>query len=410
MVTVSQLWMIDTMDKAILRAKNSRTAVPRKIFIYMDDCWCLIQYPRPGLRSATSNLSDPAEDFNTCLNAIHERVQFTREEEEDCRIAFLDVLVTRNSDGTLSTSIFRKPSNTNVTIKPQSCQHPGTVIATFKAEICRAYRLCTTLEQTKREIQFTIDLFEDNGHDRKTLEKIASSYKPPNQGGKNLTPKNKKQTTAANKITNSVNTIPDNLFDVLPFRDTNMGEHEDYKPYIVMNYLPNGIFHQIKRACSKAGINLVTRPGSKLKDVLCSRNRTRHEPLTKPGVYKLECPCSPSSVYIGQTIRPIATRGKEHERNAANGNYHHSGITQHKENCNAAVTWEPEVLTNMTNKNKKKLAYDLKVREALEIRRHNCGPGRGLNEDMGAYVKTSLWNPVFHHMCNDDRGGEGASP
>ena len=189
-----------------------------------------------------------------------------------------------------------------------------------------------------------------------------------------------------------------------------MGKHEDYKPYIFMNYLPKGSFHQIKRACSKAGINLVTRPGSKLKDVLCSRNRTRHEPLTKPGVYKLECPCSPSSVYIGQTIRPIATRGKEHERNAVNGNYHHSGITQHKENCYAAVTWEPEVLTNMTNKNKKKLAYDLKVREALEIRRHNCGPGRGLNEDMGAYVKTSLWNPVFHHMCNDDRGGEGASP
>ena len=69
-----------------------------------------------------------------------------------------------------------------------------------------------------------------------------------------------------------------------------------------------------------------------------------------------------------------------------------------------------EVLTNMTNKNEKKLAYDLKVREGLEIRRHNCCPGRGLDENMGAYVKTSLWNPVFHHMCNDGQGGEGANP
>ena len=55
----------------------------------------------------------------------------------------------------------------------------------------------------------------------------------------------------------------------------------------------------------------------------------------------------------------------------------------------------------MTNKNKKRLTYDLKVREALEIRRNNCGPGAGLNEDYGAYVRTTQWNPVFHQMDND---------
>ena len=209
----------------------------------------------------------------------------------------------------------------------------------------------------KKEIQFTIDLFEDNGHDRKILEKIAASYEPPKQGAKNSAKtKNKSQ---MNKQTVSVDTIPDNLFDVLPFRDIDMTEKEEYKPYVVMTYLPNGIFHQVKRACSKAGINLVTRPGSKLKDMLCGSNRTHHEPITKPGVYKSNCPCSPKSVYIGQTIRPISVRGKEHERNAANGNFHHSGITQHKETCNKNVIWEPKVLTNMSNKNKKKLTYDL---------------------------------------------------
>ena len=47
----------------------------------------------------------------------------------------------------------------------------------------------------------------------------------------------------------------------------------------------------------------------------------------------------------------------------------------------------------MQGKSKKKLAYDIKIREALEIRRHNCGPGKGLNEDMGSYVKTDIWDP-----------------
>ena len=31
--------------------------------------------------------------------------------------------------------------------------------------------------------------------------------------------------------------------------------------------------------------------------------------------------------------------------------------------------------------------------------RDNCGPGSGLNEDMGAYVKTSQWDPVFYKMA-----------
>ena len=63
----------------------------------------------------------------------------------------------------------------------------------------------------------------------------------------------------------------------------------------------------------------------------------------------------------------------------------------------------------MTSKNKRQLTYNLKVREALEIRRHNSGPGQGLNEDYGAYVKTTAWNPVFNQM-GENWGGTGANP
>ena len=53
----------------------------------------------------------------------------------------------------------------------------------------------------------------------------------------------------------------------------------------------------------------------------------------------------------------------------------------------------------MANKNKK-LNCDLKVREAFEIKKANCGPGKGLNEDMGAYIKTDIWDPVLNHIGN----------
>ena len=40
--------------------------------------------------------------------------------------------------------------------------------------------------------------------------------------------------------------------------------------------------------------------------------------------------------------------------------------------------------------------FDLRVREALYIRRYQCGPGKGMNQDYGSYVYTNQWQPVFN--------------
>ena len=54
---------------------------------------------------------------------------------------------------------------------------------------------------------------------------------------------------------------------------------------------------------------------------------------------------------------------------------------------------------------RKKPKFDLRVKEVLFIRRYNCGPGNGKNEDLGSYVTTTQWEPVFHRI----RGGGGTS-
>jgi hypothetical protein len=89
----------------------------------------------------------------------------------------------------------------------------------------------------------------------------------------------------------------------------------------------------------------------------------------------------------------------EHKRATEKQNWTHSGITQHKETCHLPVDWEnPTIITTVQHKNKNKLVYDLKIREALEIKKCQSGPGKGLNEDFGAYVKTSAWAPVFNKL------------
>lgn len=392
MVTVSQIWMVYTMEKGIEIARDRGTPIPRLISIYMDDIWCLFQYGRPGLRNSTA--SDPAVDFNDCLNAVHPRVQFTREMEENNTITFLDILLTREPNGKFSSTVYRKPSNTNITIKPQSCQHPSTVIATFKGDLCRAHRICSSKEAFDKQAQFLVNLFSDNGHRRETLEEIAKNFQPPTL--QTQTNKNKKQTTKTNA--NNSDT-PDNLFDVLPFRDVALSDETEYKPYACITYLPGPTHHRLKHAFSKAGVNMVTRSGTKLKDLLCSANTTKHDPVKKPGICEFQCPCSEKAKYVGQTARSILIRGKEHGGAANRGNWSHSGISAHKEHCKEEIDWtSPKVISTKSNKNKRKLNYDLKVREALEIRRRDCGPGQGLNEDFGAYVKTTMWNPVFHQM------------
>ena len=206
MVLVAQIWMTHTMDSAIAIARQRLNAIPRHIFIYMDDIWCVIKTPptprRQGLRSENQPRSNPADDFRECLNAVHPRVQFTMEEEEEKSIAFLDVHITRQNDGSLTTKIYRKPSNTNIGIKPQSCQDPKVVTASFKGELCRCYRLCSSIEQTKKEIQFTLNLYEDNGNNREKLQKIADEYEPPQNQTKSREKKdqnNKNRTKERNK-------------------------------------------------------------------------------------------------------------------------------------------------------------------------------------------------------------------
>ena len=66
---------------------------------YVDDVYAIVK---------TENV----DAFHKHLNTINSSIQFTVEMETSGSIAFLDVLLTRELDGSLSTTIFRKPPHT----------------------------------------------------------------------------------------------------------------------------------------------------------------------------------------------------------------------------------------------------------------------------------------------------------
>ena len=59
-------------------------------------------------------LSDKTGYIVNLLNSSDENIQFTFEMEEENKLAFLDVMVVRNMNDIINTTVYRKPTNTDI--------------------------------------------------------------------------------------------------------------------------------------------------------------------------------------------------------------------------------------------------------------------------------------------------------
>ena len=65
------------------------------------------------------------ESFHQYLNTINSSIQFTKEIEASGSLAFLDVFLHREADGSFSTNVYRKPTHTGRYL-PYTSHHPTT--------------------------------------------------------------------------------------------------------------------------------------------------------------------------------------------------------------------------------------------------------------------------------------------
>ena len=95
---------------------------------------------------------DLVEPFHELLNSINANIQFTVERESGGQLPFLDVLLTREEDGTISTSVYRKATHTDQYLAFDS-QHPTVhKRAVVRSLMCRAETLSSSgVSQTQEE-------------------------------------------------------------------------------------------------------------------------------------------------------------------------------------------------------------------------------------------------------------------
>ena len=112
------------------------------------------------------------------LNSFNNNIKFTYEEENDSCIAFLDVRLKRQNDGSLQTSVYRKETNTDVYIHWKSFAPDSWKIGTLRSLIQRTYTICLTKDAIKNELKHIKSIFSFlNGYPLKLINRIMDEEK-----------------------------------------------------------------------------------------------------------------------------------------------------------------------------------------------------------------------------------------
>ena len=97
--------------------------------------------------------------FFSYINSKHPNIKFTKEEESENKLPFLDILIKKNDDNQLTTGLYRKPTFTGLGLKFISHCCMKFKINSITTMIHGAYALLSNYHEFDREIRFLKDFY-----------------------------------------------------------------------------------------------------------------------------------------------------------------------------------------------------------------------------------------------------------
>ena len=96
---------------------------------------------------------------------------------------------------------------------------------------------------------------------------------------------------------------------------------------------------------------------------------------------------------MGETKKKILTRTLEHQKDALEGNWNKTGVTEHTKECHGRFNW-----INPTTLQKEPRYFHRKISESLEIQCMKVGPNEvaGTNRDGGINLTSQCWRGFYH--------------
>ena len=287
------------------------------------------------------------KEFLEHINSNDHHIQFTIEDSKsDGSMPFLDMMITPKEDCRLSTTVYRKPTQTDLYVQWVSHHSISTKYSVVGTLHHRAKSICSSPQLLQQE----------ENH----LSRVLTRCKYPTWATnrvkiKMITPAQKKSTkNIANKQQNC------------------------QRPYIVVPYY-QGLSESLKRTFNKYGVQVHFKGGVTIKNLLVASKD--QDPMLKSGViYRCKCDrVDCDEEYIGESSRTYGERFKEHQK-APSPIYDHYNITGHKISIDNFSIVETEDQNLMRT-----------IKEALYIRVNNPS----LNRNIGKYHLQHIWDAVL---------------
>lgn len=221
-----------------------------------------------------SKSKEQIENILSIFNTIHPNILFTSEFEKHEKLSFLDMLIRRNADGTMSRSVYRKPIGTGQYLNFNSfspVQHKRALVRTLAhraRQICTADLLDEEMEQLKSSLRA-------NNYPDRFIDKHVT-----------VRQRSKMQTTVPKKP----------VHIEVPFTG-------DY----AFNLFKSRLNVAIRRTYNAAELNARVYTRSMPLPPIKVRNSVLS---TSHCIYEFTCSCG--DTYIGRTDRRLETRAKEH--------------------------------------------------------------------------------------------------
>ena len=321
---IANLYMEHFENIAITTADNP----PKLWYRYVDDTFTML------------HMYD-VEEFTTQLNSIDSNIKFTREEEKDGKLAFLDVMIHVLEDGGTKTTVYRKETHTDQYLNFDSNHH-----LEHKRSVVR-----TLLHRAEKIIKDPIDRKKEIDHIKSALE--ANEYKP----WMIEIPKK--------KIKDSTTTTTVN-------RDKRMS--------IALPYV-KGISEPLARTFRKYGITSYHKPFNTIRSTLVHPKDKPTKENTTGAIYQIKCSTC-GNLYIGETARQLGTRIEEHKKIAS------SAIHEHIERTGHRIDWD-----NIKIIDKEQDTIKRKIKEAIHIKLKKPS----LNRDQGLDLP-----PIYNQLLSHD--------
>ncbi|XP_077999607.1 uncharacterized protein LOC144452388 [Glandiceps talaboti] len=300
------------------------------------------------------------DNLTSHLNTIDKtnNIKFTHEPEEDNKIPFLDILITKKSDGTVKLCVYRKKTHTDQYLNFRSHHPLYHKLGVIRTLLDRMNNIVAEEADKTAEEQHIMKALEKCGYPKWTINKVKKDIQKkqelPGQRKKHL----KKMTDQR-----SMGMV------ILPYIQGTT-EATCVKPYSTLR-----------------------------KELVHPKDKIEKEKQCGV-VYEIPCRNCDQS-YIGETGRQFSYRLKEHSsevevyqqrsftrstRRASVTEMNKSAITDHVRRTNHVLEWEGTKIAD-----KETDRYQRWIREAICIKKR----GSTMNRDEGAYNLSTVWTGLL---------------